>query len=514
MKKKLAAILLPLLLLMTVFAPAVYAVADPPANAQPAYYYGTVSINGTWAPIGTVIEAVGTGVVNDGRNPITTTLEGQYGASTTRYFEAANRLFVQGTITDGTIVSFMVGGQLANEVAVFHAGDRFQINLTVGTATPPVGIPPGSTLDVGNTPAPTGPGLGGGVGVPGGGGGGGSGSLVQISGLAPSTPLFLDGAGRVLNPVTLTSPTGQFQFNVPQGTRMLDANGLPVSNFSALALDPTVLPQPPRSRLILSYDFGPNGSTFQPPITLTMTYDPALIPAGQRIRGIAYFDTVTNQWINLQGVIDPVNHTITVTVSHFTRFAVVTEEEFSDFVVSDMTMGSTTAIVGEKVSIGATVGNYGNVAAKQTYSLMVDGKAMIDQEVTLEPGETATLSFSVAMGSPGTYDIQIGDLTSTLIVEPEPTTTPTQSPTTTPTVAPTQTTSAPTSTATAQPTQTTAPTASATSSPTVPATSSVAPTTPAASSGQNLTWIWILAAGVGVILVIGFITIVIRRRSS
>jgi len=232
------------------------------------------------------------------------------------------------------------------------------------------------------------------------------------------------------------------------------------------------------------------------------------------VKTIAYFDTVTNQWVELQGTIDPATNSITVTVNHFTRFAVVTEAESADFVMSDMTMNKSTITVGEKVTVMATVGNYGNIAGTQTVSLMVDGKSMIDQEVTLEPGETTSVVFSVAMGTPGTYDIQIGDMTSPLIVEAAPTATPTASPTTTTTTAqPTQT-AAPTTT-TAQPTQTTtAPTATATSQPTQ-TTTSIAPTTPtASSSGQNLTWIWILAGGVGAILVIGFITIAIRRRNS
>ncbi len=43
-----------------------------------------------------------------------------------------------------------------------------------------------------------------------------------------------------------------------------------------------VPPTPPEdfSVIGLVYDFGPNGATFDPPITLTITYDPALIPEG------------------------------------------------------------------------------------------------------------------------------------------------------------------------------------------------------------------------------------------
>ena len=74
-----------------------------------------------------------------------------------------------------------------------------------------------------------------------------------------------------------------------------------------------------------AYDYTPNGATFNPPITLTLKYDPGLVPAGVDASklSIAYYNTATSKWVVVAGsVVDTVNHTVTAQVSHFTLFAV------------------------------------------------------------------------------------------------------------------------------------------------------------------------------------------------
>jgi CSLREA domain-containing protein/uncharacterized repeat protein (TIGR01451 family) len=57
-------------------------------------------------------------------------------------------------------------------------------------------------------------------------------------------------------------------------------------------------------------------------VTLIFTYDPALVTAPENLR-VYYYDPVAKAWVNLGGVVDPVAHTITVEVDHFTLFAVL-----------------------------------------------------------------------------------------------------------------------------------------------------------------------------------------------
>jgi hypothetical protein len=59
---------------------------------------------------------------------------------------------------------------------------------------------------------------------------------------------------------------------------------------------------------------------------MIFSYDPTKLASGvpETSLVIAYYSVSEGQWIILGGVVDTVNHTITVQVDHFTAFAVIT----------------------------------------------------------------------------------------------------------------------------------------------------------------------------------------------
>lgn len=75
---------------------------------------------------------------------------------------------------------------------------------------------------------------------------------------------------------------------------------------------------------VFEFTVGGNASySFNKPVTLTFTYDPDSLADGE-IPAIYYYDEVSAQWVSLGGDIS--GDTITVTVDHFTKFAVLTKE--------------------------------------------------------------------------------------------------------------------------------------------------------------------------------------------
>ena len=83
------------------------------------------------------------------------------------------------------------------------------------------------------------------------------------------------------------------------------------------------VPRPPGDGALLSraYNFGPEGTTFAIPVTLTYTYtDAELVASGvdEEFLDVAQFNSLTGQW-ELADVIsrDPSNNSLTVEVSHF-----------------------------------------------------------------------------------------------------------------------------------------------------------------------------------------------------
>lgn len=99
-------------------------------------------------------------------------------------------------------------------------------------------------------------------------------------------------AGIFTAPVTATSDDGLFILDIPKGTVGLTEDLEPLIEISMVTIDEP--PPPPEAAHVvgLTYDFGPDGTTFEPAITLTWSYDPADIPksVAEEDLVIAYYD--------------------------------------------------------------------------------------------------------------------------------------------------------------------------------------------------------------------------------
>ncbi len=126
MKRKRAWLLYPLIILVLLIG-AVPVFADTPTSipAIPHPFYGTVTIDGSDAPVGTVVTAKVGGVQY---GSITTTVAGQYGGSGA--FDL--KLAVTGEIDTGATINFFVNGVDTTQTYAFSPGaDPTELNLTV-----------------------------------------------------------------------------------------------------------------------------------------------------------------------------------------------------------------------------------------------------------------------------------------------------------------------------------------------------------------------------------------------
>jgi len=131
-KRKRLLLLCPLVILaLLICAIPAYAIAPVPHA-----FYGTLTISGSPAPVGTVVAAKAGGVQY---GTITTTAEGQYGSSN----PLEPRLQFapgEGEVNDGDTIDFYINGVEANEKSNFYSGRTTELNLTVtptDDTTPP-----------------------------------------------------------------------------------------------------------------------------------------------------------------------------------------------------------------------------------------------------------------------------------------------------------------------------------------------------------------------------------------
>ena len=135
----------------------------------------------------------------------------------------------------------------------------------------------------------------------------------------------IDSQGVFTQPVTFTFSDGLVSLDIPSGTVGLTAKGTPLTQISVLPVASPPSPPSGDDFIGLAYDFEPSGATFNPAIYMQFTYNPANIPTGisENNLVVAFYSTSNGQWITVPAAVDPVSHSITAHVSHFTTYTVM-----------------------------------------------------------------------------------------------------------------------------------------------------------------------------------------------
>jgi hypothetical protein len=160
----------------------------------------------------------------------------------------------------------------------------------------------------------------------GGGGGGGSATTppltLTISGFGNNTNLKIDSSGILQADARLQSADGKLTLDIRKGTRLWSPANSVLTTFSAVPL--TSPPAAPAGNcIVLAYSLSPQGATFVPGLTLTLSYDPGQLPDGvseSELR-LAYWDGA--QWQFLESTLDLTGKTASATISHCSSYALI-----------------------------------------------------------------------------------------------------------------------------------------------------------------------------------------------
>ena len=219
------------------------------------------------------------------------------------------------------------------------------------------------------------------------------------------------------------SDDGTLKIIIPEGVIALDEEGDLLTSLELIVSNPI---QPPEANIIgLAYNLEPNGATFDPPITIIWSYDPANIP--QRIAEedlvLAYYDGDSSDWVVLPSEVDMSTNAITALVSHFTNFAIMAIAALPSpaaFGISSLSVSPFEVNIGEEVSINALVTNTGEEQGSYTISLKIDGIIEETKELTLAGGAGETITFTTLKDKADTYSVDVNGLLSSFIVKEIP----------------------------------------------------------------------------------------------
>ena len=248
----------------------------------------------------------------------------------------------------------------------------------------------------------------------------------------PPPPGTTDVSGKVTREgvftrsVTTTSEDELCTLTIPSGTVGLTEELEPLDEITMVIMDEP--PPPPEDDEIvgLSYDFGPDGATFDPPITLEYSYDPDDIPDWLDEEDLVFAmwdEDVWNEdttewgvWVVLEGcTVDKDTHTITAPVSHFTTFAVIARHPLAPpapaaFSVTNLTVQPAEVRPKESVTITVSVANTGGTEGSYSVVLKINGVREAEKRVTVAADSIRDVSFTVAKETTGTYLVNVKDL--------------------------------------------------------------------------------------------------------
>ena len=231
-------------------------------------------------------------------------------------------------------------------------------------------------------------------------------------------PLELDPDGIIQATCHLKTTDGKLALDIAKGTKLLDPAAKPLKILSAVRelLPPSA---PSGAVIIIAYNLGLNGATFSPPITLTLSYDPATLPddVAEEDLYIAYWDG--SKWVALETTVDTLARAASCSISHYTTFALiggVTPPAPAAFSASNLTINPLEVQPNNVVNITLSVANTGETEGSYSVVLKINGVKEAEKSITLAPGKSQNVSFSVTKAEAGSYSVAVEGLSGSFNV--------------------------------------------------------------------------------------------------
>jgi len=163
-----------------------------------------------------------------------------------------------------------------------------------------------------------------------------------------------------------------------------------------------------------------SGISFSKNITLTLGYDPDIIPENILNLTICYYDNGINDWVKLTCI--NVNNTIICPIKHITypTYAIIGTiiPPAPIFSISNLSITPQQVAPNETVTIAVKVSNTGDTEGNYTVLLKVNDIKEADKTVSIAPSESQTVNFTVVREDAGVYGVSINGLTGSFTVVP------------------------------------------------------------------------------------------------
>ena len=225
--------------------------------------------------------------------------------------------------------------------------------------------------------------------------------------------------GHLLTAVDVTSLGDEISIHIPDDTCCLNPNheclyrmlacceGEIVDSCRACLRDTSFL------MLGDIYDIGPSGSTFDPYADITLTYNEPQIPAGITENDLCIGWCHGDEWVPLDSIVNATANTVSARITHLSAFTILGQPSIppspAEFVLSNLDINPAEAAAGETVTVTVTVENTGGSEGTFPVNLWIDEIPEATQNVTLAPGGTETVIFTLSRSEAGVYSVVVSD---------------------------------------------------------------------------------------------------------
>ena len=244
---------------------------------------------------------------------------------------------------------------------------------------------------------------------------------VDFQGAITQGPMTND--GRLAQTLIAPSLDGKNSISIPAGTQVTDAQGNVLNHLELRITDNpgTAL----NTQLITIYVITPNGSKFDKPVSLELGYEVNALPPNT---DTVELDQYLQAWLKLQAnsnVVSGVGE-LTTNINNSGIYAVLgnlippANFQLNSLSVTRSITKYWSPIVffikyGDDTTLRFNLSNTGGLSGTYTALLTLNGKTIATQQVTLNGGKSQIITFNAPGNLPGTYRVQIGNLTGQFV---------------------------------------------------------------------------------------------------
>lgn len=253
---------------------------------------------------------------------------------------------------------------------------------------------------------------------------------------------YTDPAGIMVNDLVIQSTDSLCKLGINRDTLCLNIGGAPLGQIGIAPMEEGPAPPAGYSIAGLFYELGPDGASFQPAITITMSYEESSLPVqnAEDSLVVSWWNETEDNWVLIEeSEVDTISNTVAAPLSHFTFFTILQPSSSAEtgntgLEISDMLITPREAKTGEEVTISVLVANKGEDDGTYTVAMEINGIVEATAYIPLYADSSTRVSFTSTKDEPGIYSVDISGLTGTFevvgasVTEPPEDTAPAEAP--------------------------------------------------------------------------------------